>query len=113
MAADRRIGPEFLASLAVGGVDGTLGRPFRRRGTPLDGFAERRGAWMGCTAWPASSMGGDGALYAFTFFVNDIAGSSRQARLAQDTFGELLLQMGAGDAPGGGAAAPPVANGVP
>ncbi len=94
MAQDRVAGPEFLASLAVGGVDGTLWTRFRGEG--IEGRVRgKTGSMNHVNALAAYVDGGDGELYAFTFFVNDIPGSNRAVRRLHTRFGRALLDLNA------------------
>ena len=92
MASDRVLGPEFLASLSIGGVDGTLWTRFRGEGTEgrLRGKTGSLNFVHGLTAYVE---GGDGELYAFTFMVNEIGGSNRPVRRLHSRFGQALMDM--------------------
>ncbi len=92
MAADRILGPEFTASLAIGGVDGTLWTRFRGDGVEgrLRGKTGRLNHVHGLTAYVD---GGDGELYAFTFLVNDIPTHSRAIRSLHTRFGQAILDL--------------------
>jgi D-alanyl-D-alanine carboxypeptidase/D-alanyl-D-alanine-endopeptidase (penicillin-binding protein 4) len=92
MAQDRVVGPEFLASLSIGGIDGTLWTRFRGEG--IEGRVRgKTGSLNHVNALAAYVDGGDGELYAFTFFVNDIPGSSRAVRRLHSRFGRALLDL--------------------
>jgi D-alanyl-D-alanine carboxypeptidase/D-alanyl-D-alanine-endopeptidase (penicillin-binding protein 4) len=92
MAQDRVVGPEFLASLSIGGIDGTLWTRFRGEG--IEGRVRgKTGSLNHVNALAAYVDGGDGELYAFTFFVNDIPGSSRAVRRLHSRFGRALLEL--------------------
>lgn len=95
MAADPRVGQEFLATLAIAGVDGTLERrldeePGRVRGKTgtLDG--------VHCLAGYLDAD--DGQRYAFAFLVNHLPGSAAQARQLHDRFARALLRLPGDDA---------------
>lgn len=95
MAADRRVGQEFLATLAIAGRDGTLERrldeePGRVRGKTgtLDG--------VHCLAGYVDAD--DGERYAFAFLVNDLPGSVAHARELHDRFARALLRLPGDDA---------------
>ena len=92
MAADRVLGPEFMASLSIGGVDGTLWTRFRGEGTEgrLRGKTGSLNFVHGLTAYVE---GGDGEQYAFTFMVNDIGGSNRPVRRLHSRFGQALMDL--------------------
>ena len=92
MAQDRIVGPEFMASLSVGGVDGTLWTRFRGEG--IEGRVRgKTGSLNHVNALAVYVDGGDGELYAFTFFVNDIPGSNRAVRRLHTRFGRALLDL--------------------
>lgn len=95
MAADRRVGQEFLATMAIAGMDGTLERrldeqPGRVRGKTgtLDG--------VHCLAGYVDAD--DGERYAFAFLVNNLPGSAAQARQLHDRFARALLHLPGADA---------------
>ena len=92
MKDDRRVGPEFLASLSVAGQDGTLRSRF-----PDEKYAGRvrgkTGSVNGVYCLAGFIQGGDGETYAFAFFVNDLERSSRTVRKLQDRFGVALLDL--------------------
>ena len=92
MAADRVLGPEFTASLAIGGVDGTLWTRFR--GDGVEGRVRgKTGSLNHVHGLAAYVDGGDGELYAFTFLVNEIPTHSRAVRALQTRFGQALLDL--------------------
>jgi len=77
------VGPEYLTTLAVGGRDGTLWHRFREDG--MEGRVRAKTGSLGgvfCLAGYVSAL--DGTDYAFTFFVNDLDGSTARARAAHD-----------------------------
>jgi len=92
MSARRQLAPEFLASLSVGGVDGTLRRRFvddEQRGL----VRGKTGSLNGVYCLAALVEGGDGQLYAMTFLVNGIR-RTRPVRSLHDRFGAALLALG-------------------
>jgi len=92
MAADRTLGPEFTASLAIGGIDGTLWTRFR--GDGIEGRVRgKTGSLNHVHGLAAYVDGGDGELYAFTFLVNDIPTHSRAVRSLHTRFGQALLDL--------------------
>lgn len=92
MAADRLLGPEFMASLAIGGVDGTLWTRFRGEG--VEGrLRGKTGSLNHIHGLAAYVDGGDGELYAFTFLVNEIPTHSRAVRALHTRFGQALLDL--------------------
>lgn len=92
MIHDERYGAEFVASLSVGGQDGTLRRRFgedehtgRVRG--------KTGSVNGVYCLSGIINGGDGEQYVFSFFVNGYRRSSRPVRHLQDRFGVAILEL--------------------
>ncbi len=76
-------GPEFLATLAVGGRDGTLWHRFREDG--MEGRVRAKtGSLNGVFCLSGYVRAVDGRNYAFSFFVNDIDGNTVRARAAHD-----------------------------
>lgn len=76
-------GPEFLATLAVGGRDGTLWHRFRESG--MEGRVRgKTGSLSGVFCLSGYVRAVDGRDYAFTFFANDIDGNTVRARYAHD-----------------------------
>lgn len=91
MAHDSRVGHEFMASLAIAGRDGTLGRrlsddPGRLRG--------KTGTIDGVHCLVGYLEAGDGEMYAFSFLVNDIRGDSSQVKRLQDKFARKMFTLG-------------------
>lgn len=89
MAHDRRVGHEFISSLAIAGRDGTLSRrlaedPGRTRG--------KTGTIDGVHCLTGYTEGGDGELYAFAFLVNDVSDTASVKRL-QDKFIRKIYAM--------------------
>jgi serine-type D-Ala-D-Ala carboxypeptidase/endopeptidase (penicillin-binding protein 4) len=88
--ADPRIGPEFLASLAIGGVDGTLGLRFRalraeRRIRAKTGTLNDVVALSGFVLSPPPLE-----PIAFSLIVNDVAGKQGEARQRIDKVIEAI-----------------------
>ena len=85
-----------MASLAIGGVDGTLWTRFRGEG--VEGRVRgKTGSLNHIHGLAAYVDGGDGELYAFTFLVNEIPTHSRAVRALHTRFGQALLDpLGAG-----------------
>jgi len=92
MAGDRILGPEFIASLSIGGVDGTLWTRFRGEGVEgrIRGKTGSLNHVHGLTAYVD---GGDGEQYAFTFLVNQIPTHSRAVRSLHGRFGQAILDL--------------------
>ncbi len=88
---DKRVGPEFQASLAVAGVDGTL----RRRLGSGDAAMMRgkTGSLNSVFCLAGYIHAGDGRTYAFAFLVNGFSGSTSPVRALQDRFTEALLAL--------------------
>lgn len=81
--------PEFLSSLAVGGVDGTLRHRFNDDGEPAR-VRGKTGSLNGVYCLAAFVRGGDGKVYAFTLLANDLR-RSRPARALQDQIGTAIM----------------------
>jgi D-alanyl-D-alanine carboxypeptidase/D-alanyl-D-alanine-endopeptidase (penicillin-binding protein 4) len=92
MAQDRVLGPEFVSSLSIGGVDGTLWTRFRGEG--VEGrLRGKTGSLNFVHGLSAYVDGGDGERYAFTFMVNEIDGSNRAVRRLHSRFGRALMDL--------------------
>ncbi len=91
---DPRIGPEFLASLAVGGVDGTLRRRLDDGAAGL--LRGKTGSLNSVYCLAGFIHAGDNRVYAFSFLVNGFRGSSRKVRALQDRFAQVLLDQTSG-----------------
>lgn len=81
------LAPEFLASLAVGGVDGTLRRRFADQPGAVRG---KTGSLNGVYCLTSYVRAQTGDTYAMTFFANDLR-RSRPARALQDAIGESIM----------------------
>ncbi len=82
-----QLAPEFMASLSVGGVDGTL----RRRFDEVPGAVRgKTGSLNGVYCLTSYVRAQTGETYAMTFFANDLR-RSRPARALQDTIGEAIM----------------------
>lgn len=92
MLADDLLVSEYLASLAVGGRDGTLRRRFTED-TEVGRIRGKTGSVNGVYCLAGIIEGGDGERYVFTFFVNDYGRSSRPVRRLQDQFGRAILEL--------------------
>ena len=88
MAADRRVGAEFQASLAIAGVDGTLWRRLRDEPGRLRG---KTGTIDGIHCLVGYVEAGDGETYAFAFLVNDVSGGIWQVRELHDRFAREMF----------------------
>jgi serine-type D-Ala-D-Ala carboxypeptidase/endopeptidase (penicillin-binding protein 4) len=105
---DFRIAPDFIASLPVAGVDGTLQSRFRKR-TAL-GLARAKTGTLAAVSTLGGFVGVDSArLVAFAVLVNDLAPAQKgEARaLQEDLIDILALYTGALPPLGAAASAPP------
>jgi D-alanyl-D-alanine carboxypeptidase/D-alanyl-D-alanine-endopeptidase (penicillin-binding protein 4) len=89
---DPTYGSEFVAQLAVGGVDGTLRHRFR--GDKVKGAVRAKtGTLEGTAALAGYAFGAPGqSPIAFAIFVNDIAGKVGEARTAIDACVEAMVE---------------------
>jgi D-alanyl-D-alanine carboxypeptidase/D-alanyl-D-alanine-endopeptidase (penicillin-binding protein 4) len=92
MYHDRQVGSEFLASLSVGGQDGTLRRRFNDD-EHMGRVRGKTGSVNGVYCLAGYIDAGDGKVYAFSFLVNNFSRSSRPVRRLQDRFGESILDF--------------------
>ncbi len=76
-------GPEFVASLSVGGRDGTLWSRFREEGM-AGRVRGKTGTLSGVHCLSGYVHAADDEIYAFTFLVNEIDGALSRARKAHD-----------------------------
>ena len=84
--------PEYLASLPVGGVDGTLTR--RMRGMSAEGVLRAKtGTLRGLTALAGYTVTADGETVAFSILVSNYLGSASPRRTLQDKIGDILTQF--------------------
>ena len=84
--------PEYLASLPVGGVDGTLTR--RMRGMSAEGVLRAKtGTLRGLTALAGYTVTADGETVAFSIIVSNYLGSVSPRRALQDKIGDILTQF--------------------
>jgi len=89
--------PEFLAQLAVGGVDGTLRSRFRNL-SPKRGIRAKTGtlsAAIGLSGYALSDRGK--APIAFSFLINQIEGNTGEARQRIDRVVEAIARTRAAD----------------
>lgn len=93
MHADRQVGAEFRAALAIGGLDGTLRSRFRGDGQ-VGRVRGKTGSLNGVHCLTGYVDSADGEIYAFAFLVNDIRGPLSRARTLHDRFVEALLELG-------------------
>lgn len=84
--------PEYLASLPVGGVDGTLTR--RMRGTKAEGVLRAKtGTLRGLTALAGYTVTADGETVAFSIIMSNYHGLVSPRRTLQDKIGDILTQF--------------------
>ncbi len=81
------VSPEFLSSLAVGGVDGTLRRRYDDEPGAVRG---KTGSLNGVLCLTSYIRAKDGETYAMTIFSNDLR-KTRPARALQDGIGEAIM----------------------
>ena len=84
--------PEYLASLPVGGVDGTLTR--RMRGMTAEGVLRAKtGTLRGITTLAGYTVTADGETLAFSILVSNYLGHASLRRALQDKIGDILTQF--------------------
>ena len=92
MFHDFAVMPEYLASLPVGGVDGTLTR--RMRGMSAEGVLRAKtGTLRGLTALAGYTVTADGETVAFSIIVSNYLGSVSPRRALQDKIGDILTRF--------------------
>ena len=84
-----KLGPEFMASLSVGGVDGTLRRRFDDVG---DGMVRgKTGSLNSVNCVAGYARGSDGDTYVFTVLANDVS-RGRAVRNIQDQVADAIMK---------------------
>lgn len=84
--------PEYLASLPVGGVDGTLTR--RMRGMKAEGVLRAKtGTLRGLTALAGYTVTADGETVAFSIIMSNYHGPVSSRRALQDKIGDMLTRF--------------------
>ena len=91
MAENPTVGPEYLASLSVGGRDGTLRRRFQEEDAGL--VRGKTGSVNGVYCLACFVVGGDGELYTFVFFANNLQRNTTFIRDLQDQMISVLLDL--------------------
>lgn len=92
MYGDHKVGYEFLSSMAIGGVDGTLWSRFRDEG--LAGrIRGKTGSLNGVFCLAGVVDGGDGEVYAFALLANELGSSSWPVKRLIERFGEAMIAM--------------------
>jgi serine-type D-Ala-D-Ala carboxypeptidase/endopeptidase (penicillin-binding protein 4) len=94
MARDRRVSPEFAASLSIGGTDGTLWSRLRDEPGRLRG---KTGTIENVHCLAGYLDADDGRRYAFAFMVNDHGGRAQAVRDAHDSFARSMFGVHAPD----------------
>ena len=97
MARDPTIAPEFLATLSVAGVDGTLRRRFSGPDR-LGRIRGKTGSLDGVQSVVAIAHAADGRSYTYALIVNDFS-RNRPVRSVHDRFGSLLIGGGVVSSP--------------
>jgi len=92
MARDQRVGAEFVASLAIGGRDGTLRKRYKDDDYDLR-VRGKTGSLAGVSCLSGYVDGGDGRRYAFALLANALPNGSAEAKAAQDRLVETLLTL--------------------
>jgi D-alanyl-D-alanine carboxypeptidase/D-alanyl-D-alanine-endopeptidase (penicillin-binding protein 4) len=90
MAGNPRVAPEFIASLAIAGQDGTLSSRLEDLAGRIRG---KTGTLGGVHCLAGYAEGDDGDLYAYAFLVNDVAGSIDAVKAVQDDFLRDLVDV--------------------
>jgi D-alanyl-D-alanine carboxypeptidase/D-alanyl-D-alanine-endopeptidase (penicillin-binding protein 4) len=98
MAKDAKVSPEFMASLAIGGRDGTLWSRFRGE-KQVDRLRGKTGTINGVHCLAGYIDGPNGKTYAFAYLVNRLRGGISRARKAHDQFVGTLMDPAQGTAP--------------
>lgn len=89
MYHDFRFQAEFLASLPIGGIDGTLsGR--MEEGPSFGNLRAKTGTVSGVSTLSGYVATADGEILAFSLMVQNFVGSSTPYRRLQDRFGDVL-----------------------
>ncbi len=84
--------PEYLASLPIGGVDGTLKR--RMKGMASEGVLRAKtGTLRGVTALAGYTPTADGEILAFSILMSHYVSASNPRRALQDKIGDVLTQF--------------------
>jgi D-alanyl-D-alanine carboxypeptidase/D-alanyl-D-alanine-endopeptidase (penicillin-binding protein 4) len=96
VAQDPRTGPEFVASLSIGGQDGTLLPRFREHPSRVRG---KTGTLAGVHSLAGYLEADDGELYAFAILANDVKGGLTPVKRWMD---DLLVHLFGWPPPTGG-----------
>jgi serine-type D-Ala-D-Ala carboxypeptidase/endopeptidase (penicillin-binding protein 4) len=90
---DRDIGPEFAASLSIGGIDGTLWHRFRDE-DEVSRVRGKTGSINGVHCLAGTLEAGDGSMLAFAVMVNDLGSNPSPARRLEDALVRGMLHLG-------------------
>jgi D-alanyl-D-alanine carboxypeptidase/D-alanyl-D-alanine-endopeptidase (penicillin-binding protein 4) len=93
MYHDRNVGPEFAASLAIGGIDGTLWHRFRED-DEVSRVRGKTGSINGVHCLAGILEAGDGSMLAFAVMLNDLGSNPSPARRLEDAVVRGMLHMG-------------------
>lgn len=104
MYGDHKVSYEFMSSLAIGGVDGTLWARFRDEDA-VGRLRGKTGSLNGVFCLAGIVDGGDGEVYAFAMLANDLGSSSWPIKRLYERFGDAIIAMSATDAGAGEGAA--------
>ena len=100
MYGNNKVGHEFLSSMAIGGVDGTLWARFRDADT-VGRIRGKTGSLNGVFCLAGIVEGGDGDVYAFALLTNELGSSTWPVKRLMERFGDAMVGLG-GAATGGG-----------
>ncbi len=103
MYSDHKVGYEFMSSLAIGGVDGTLWARFRDEGE-AGRLRGKTGSLNGVFCLAGVVDGGDGEVYAFAVLANELGSSSWPIKRLIERFGESIIALEVSEV--GGVSAP-------
>lgn len=103
MYANNKVGHEFLASMAIGGVDGTLWARFRDADT-VGRIRGKTGSLNGVFCLAGIVEGGDGDVYAFALLTNELGSSTWPVKRLMERFGDAMVGLGGASAAAGGSA---------
>ena len=91
MVNDPKVGPEFLSSLAIGGVDGTLWARFRDEPGRIRG---KTGSLNGVFCLAGVVEAGDGDIYAFAVLANELDASAWPVKRLLERFAASMVSLG-------------------
>ncbi len=92
MLQDFSVMPEYVMSLPVAGIDGTLS--WRMRDSGAEGVLRAKtGTMRGVTTLAGYAMTADGEILAFAMLISNYVGSSNPRRALQDKIGNILTRF--------------------